>query len=193
VRGYVDDLPSLFATCRLSVAPLRYGGGIKGKIVTSLSLGVPVVATSIAAEGMDLRHDDSVLVADDPGAMADQIMRLYAEDDLWARLAANGYRVFQDNFSLEAGQGAVLTLLDGLVAARRDAIAVSHNHLIAEREDLIRARDAAVSGRDDASARLDAAVSGRDAALAQRDALLVSRSWRVTAPLRRLRTLLVRR
>ena len=52
VRGYVDDLALLFSTCRISVAPLRYGGGIKGKIVSSLSYGVPVVATSIAAEGI---------------------------------------------------------------------------------------------------------------------------------------------
>ena len=51
VRGHVKNLAPLFAACRLSIAPLRYGAGIKGKIVTSLSFGVPVVATSIAAEG----------------------------------------------------------------------------------------------------------------------------------------------
>src|SRR6185437_11726544 len=96
VRGYVKDLVPLFASCRLSVAPLRYGAGIKGKIVTSLSYGVPVVATSIAAEGADLRHDESVLIADTPAAMADQIIRLYDDDDLWQRLSANGYKTFQD-------------------------------------------------------------------------------------------------
>ena len=119
VRGYVKDLVPLFASCRLSVAPLRYGAGIKGKIVTSLSYGVPVVATSIAAEGADLRHDESILIADTPAAMADQIIRLYDDDDLWQRLSANGYKTFQDKFSLTAGAQKVLAVVDGLVASAR--------------------------------------------------------------------------
>jgi glycosyltransferase involved in cell wall biosynthesis len=117
VRGYVEDLASLFAACRLSVAPLRFGGGIKGKIVTSLSHGVPVVATSIATEGMGLRHNEDVVVADEPEAMAGQIMRLYADVELWQRLSANGYRAFREKFSLAAGTGKVLAVLDGLSGA----------------------------------------------------------------------------
>jgi glycosyltransferase involved in cell wall biosynthesis len=118
VRGYVEDLAPLFAACRMSVAPIRYGGGIKGKIVSSLSYGVPVVATSIAAEGMGLRPDEDILIADDPDLMAEQMMRLYHDADLWQRLSANGYQVFQDRFSLAAGAGKVLPVFDGLVAAR---------------------------------------------------------------------------
>ena len=83
VRGRVENLEQLFAACRLSVAPLRYGAGLKGKVVTSLSLGVPVVATSIAAEGAGLRDGENILIADDPGAMADQIIRLYDDTVLW--------------------------------------------------------------------------------------------------------------
>ena len=119
VRGYVEDLAPLFASCRLSVAPLRYGAGMKGKIVTSLSYGVPVVATSIAAEGADLRHNETILIADTPTAMADQIMRLYDNAHLWQRLSANGYKTFQDKFSLTAGAPQVLAVVDGLVASAR--------------------------------------------------------------------------
>jgi glycosyltransferase involved in cell wall biosynthesis len=116
VRGYVEDLARLFATCRLSIAPLRYGAGIKGKIVTSLSYGVPVVATSIAAEGTDLQHDETILVADAPDVMADQIMRLYDDADLWQQLSVNGHQAFQDKFSLTAGAHKVLAVVDALVA-----------------------------------------------------------------------------
>jgi glycosyltransferase involved in cell wall biosynthesis len=115
VRGHVADLVPLFARCRLSVAPLRFGGGIKGKIVTSLSHGVPVVATSIAAEGMELRHETDVLVADTPGDLADQIVRLRHDADLWRRLSHNGYRTFQEKFSLRAGADSVLAVFDRLV------------------------------------------------------------------------------
>ena len=119
IRSDVEDLASLFASCRLSIAPLRYGAGIKGKIVTSLSYGVPVVATPIAAEGSGLRHEETILIADTPNAIADQIMRLYNDDPLWQRLSTNGYQAFQDNFCLNAGGHKVLAVVDGLVASLR--------------------------------------------------------------------------
>ena len=118
IRGYVRDLPPLFKKHRLSVAPLRYGGGIKGKIVTSLSFGVPVVATSIAAEGMGLGTDDGILVADTADRMAEQIVRLYNHSDLWRRLSSNGYLTFQNRFSLSAGAGKVLAVISDLIGAR---------------------------------------------------------------------------
>jgi len=118
VRGYVRDLSPLFRKHRLSVAPLRYGGGIKGKIVTSLSLGVPVVATPIAAEGMGLGNEDDVLVADTADRMAEQIVRVYNDGDLWRRLSSNGYRTFQDRFTLAAGAGKVLAVINDLIGGR---------------------------------------------------------------------------
>jgi O-antigen biosynthesis protein len=119
IRGHVDDLARLFAACRLSVAPLRYGAGVKGKIVSSLSHGVPVVATSIAAEGAGLQHGKTILVADTPETMADLIMKLFDDDDLWQALSAQGYQAFRDTFSLEAGARKVLAVVDGLVASVR--------------------------------------------------------------------------
>jgi O-antigen biosynthesis protein len=117
VRGHVIDLGSLFNTCRLSIAPLRYGAGIKGKIVSSLSYGVPVVASSVAAEGMSLRHEEDVLVADDPDLMADQIVRLYNDANLWLRLSSNGYDAFRNTFSEATGKTKVIAVFDSL--ARR--------------------------------------------------------------------------
>jgi glycosyltransferase involved in cell wall biosynthesis len=116
VRGYVENLEGLFAACRLSVAPLRYGAGFKGKVVTSLSYGVPVVATSIAAEGAGLRDGEDILIADDPATMADRIVSLYNDTDLWQRLSENGYQAFQSNFSHAAGAKKILDVVNGLVA-----------------------------------------------------------------------------
>jgi len=117
VRGYVPDLAQLFATCRMSIAPLRYGGGVKGKIVTSLSYGVPVVATSVAAEGMGLRRDQDILVADEPDAIVEEIRRLCDDPALWRRLSANGLQAFQEKFSLAAGADRFLAVVDGLLAS----------------------------------------------------------------------------
>jgi glycosyltransferase involved in cell wall biosynthesis len=109
----------LFASCRLSIAPLRYGGGVKGKIVSSLSYGVPVVATSIAAEGMGLRHDHDVLIGDEPDTMADAIVRLYGDPALWRRLSRNGYETFVRTFSERASAKKIVRVFDDLVAAAR--------------------------------------------------------------------------
>lgn len=118
VRGYVKDLPPLFAKCRLSIAPLRYGGGIKGKIVTSLSLGLPVVATSIAAEGMNLRHGENILIADTPAAMADEILRIYSDDSLWLNISANGLKAFEARFSHSSGAPKIIALIESLCAGK---------------------------------------------------------------------------
>jgi len=54
LEGFVDDLDALLSETRLTVAPLRYGAGLKGKIATSIGVGVPCVGTSIAFEGMSI-------------------------------------------------------------------------------------------------------------------------------------------
>jgi glycosyltransferase involved in cell wall biosynthesis len=116
IRGHVEDLDSLFAGCRLSVAPLRFGSGVKGKIVTSLSYGVPVVATSIAAEGMQLRDGVDVLLADDPGEMANVIMKACSNPRAWQSLSTNARAAFARQFSHEAGSRKVLAVFDSLLA-----------------------------------------------------------------------------
>lgn len=116
VRGYVEDLQPLFAECRLSIAPLRFGGGIKGKIVTSLSYGVPVVASTIAAEGMQLVHNENILIADSPHDMADQILVACSDPVLWQKLSSNGLAAFARQFSHAAGKDRVLAVFDGLIS-----------------------------------------------------------------------------
>ncbi len=92
VRGHVPDLVPLFDGCRLSVAPLRYGAGVKGKVTQSLAQGLPVVATSMAAEGLDLVSGEHLFVADDPVAFADRVIELYTDEAVWNRLSLSGRR-----------------------------------------------------------------------------------------------------
>ena len=92
---------------RISVAPLRYGAGVKGKINLSMAHGQPVVATACAVEGMHLRDDEDVLVADDPQAFADAVVRLYEDETLWNAIARNGLDSVARNFSLEAARDVV--------------------------------------------------------------------------------------
>jgi GT2 family glycosyltransferase len=114
VHGYVEDVRPFFDSCLLSVAPLRYGAGVKGKINQSMSYGLPVVATSIAAEGMHLDHGENVLVADEPYEFAQHIIRLHRDADLWAKLAQNGLENIRQHFSFDAAKRNLDALLKEL-------------------------------------------------------------------------------
>ncbi|MEW6424291.1 MAG: glycosyltransferase [Bacillota bacterium] len=89
VTGYVPQIEPYLQLCRISVAPLRFGAGIKGKIGQAMAAGIPVVTTSIGAEGMDLVHEQNALIADDPQHFAREVIRLYGDKDLWEKLVKN--------------------------------------------------------------------------------------------------------
>jgi GT2 family glycosyltransferase len=114
MKGFVRDLEEFFAGMRLSVAPLRYGAGLKGKVISSLSFGVPVVATRVAVEGGGFTDGENVLVADGGDAMADAIVRLYADREGWERQAAAGRQFFIENFSVESVAGRLSALMQAL-------------------------------------------------------------------------------
>lgn len=107
VHGHVADIDPYMDGCRLAIAPLRYGAGVKGKINLSMAHGQPVVATACAVEGMHLRDGEDVLVADDPQAFADAVVCLYEDEALWRALAHNGLESVAHNFSIEAARETV--------------------------------------------------------------------------------------
>jgi glycosyltransferase involved in cell wall biosynthesis len=99
IAGFVADVAPHYHAARLSVSPLRYGAGVKGKVNLSMQYGVPVVATSISAEGMYLENDRNVLVADTAEAFADAVIRLHSDDALWMRLREGGLANIEAHFS----------------------------------------------------------------------------------------------
>ncbi|HEY6047342.1 MAG TPA: glycosyltransferase family 4 protein, partial [Pyrinomonadaceae bacterium] len=80
ITGYLADVDPIFQSCRIFIAPLRFGSGMKGKIGQALSYGLPVVTTSVGAEGMDLRDESEVLIADDANKFAEAVIKLYSDE-----------------------------------------------------------------------------------------------------------------
>ncbi len=107
VHGHVPDIAPYMDGCRIALAPLRYGAGVKGKVNLSMAHGQPVVATACAVEGMHLRDGHDVLVADAPEAFAEAVVRLYGDEALWNALARNGLENVARHFSLDAARGTV--------------------------------------------------------------------------------------
>jgi glycosyltransferase involved in cell wall biosynthesis len=111
VHGHVPDLDPYMDGCRVALAPLRFGAGVKGKINLSMAHGQPVVGTSIACEGMHLTDGVDVLVADDPVEFAAAVVRAYIDRDLWKRLSEHGAANVRQHFSVEAARETVLASL----------------------------------------------------------------------------------
>lgn len=111
VHGYVPSMQPFLDGFRLSVAPLRYGAGVKGKVNQSMAHGQPVVATNMAAEGMNLQHEVDVMIADDADAFAQAVVRLYRDRALWERLAANGLANIERHFSVQTAKLTLQNLL----------------------------------------------------------------------------------
>ena len=113
VAGYVEDLTPLFQHARVFVAPLRYGAGVKGKVGQSMAQGLPIVATKVAAEGMNAVFGKDLLVADEPAAFAVAVTRLIDDDNLWLQLRANGKKLIRQTQSIEVARIKLGSILNG--------------------------------------------------------------------------------
>ena len=109
--GFVEDVEPLLDHARVSLAPLRYGAGVKGKINQAMACGLPVVATTVAAEGMGLIYEEELLVTDTPQGMADAIIRLNGDEKLWRKISEGGYDNVRRHFSRRAARTALESIL----------------------------------------------------------------------------------
>jgi len=112
VHGWVADLVPLHRRCRLSVAPLRFGAGVKGKVGESMVAGLPTVGTPVAVEGMGLVDGQHVLVAADAAGFADRVVTLLEDDALWCALSSAGAGVIAQRFGPDVARAALRDVLD---------------------------------------------------------------------------------
>ncbi len=122
ILGYIPDLADLFERVRLSVAPLRFGAGMKGKVVSSLSHGVPVVASSIAMEGMSIGKYLQTLIADKPAAFADCVASTYTNQEEWEQLSQAALDCSCKQFSLEVVTPKIQQVFKQLFQLRQERV-----------------------------------------------------------------------
>lgn len=102
VVGYVDDTTPYLSSSDVSVAPLRFGGGMKGKIGEALAHGLPVVTTPVGAEGFGFTVGEHVLVGSTPDELASLIAKLWTERDTYDRIRAAGWAFVNERLSTAA-------------------------------------------------------------------------------------------
>jgi polysaccharide biosynthesis protein PslH len=101
VMGEVADMAEPLARARVSVAPLRTGSGQQSKLLEAMACGTPVVASPLAASGMDAVDGEHLLVAEGADATATAVVRLLEDDALAGRLAASARRLVEERYTWE--------------------------------------------------------------------------------------------
>lgn len=102
VHGYVENINTMLTGALLSIAPLRYGAGVKGKIATSMAAGLPVVSSSIGVEGMNLTHNSNIMIANSISEFVSSIIQLYNDSRLWSQISKNGILFAEKNWGADA-------------------------------------------------------------------------------------------
>ena len=117
VTGWIPDLRPVYDRARLSVAPMRVGAGVKGKIGEALSFGLPTVTTTLGIEGMHVLPGRDILVGDTAEAFADCVAEAYLSQPAWEGLRTNGARAIEDQFGRKATDGRIDELVEAVAAA----------------------------------------------------------------------------
>ena len=85
----------------MAVVPLRYGAGVKGKVIEAIYNGIPIVTTNIGAEGIP-EIDQFVVVEDSADTFAKQVVDLYGDDVKLAKMAEQSQQYIKEHFSMDA-------------------------------------------------------------------------------------------
>jgi glycosyltransferase involved in cell wall biosynthesis len=119
LTGLVDDVRPLIAQAAAYVVPLRVGGGTRLKILDALSMGKAIISSPVGCEGLEVRHGEHLLVADDPQAFAAEIVRVLRDRTLAQRLGAAGRALVERRYEWTVIAGDLLRVYES--AAQRHA------------------------------------------------------------------------
>jgi sugar transferase (PEP-CTERM/EpsH1 system associated) len=98
VTGTVDDVRPFYREAMAAIVPLKVGGGSRLKILEAMAAGVPVVSTTLGAEGLDVRHGENILIADSNEQLAEAISNVVENGELQKRLSSAGRALASEHY-----------------------------------------------------------------------------------------------
>lgn len=105
LTGFIEDVEPLFKKSRIFITPLRFGSGIKVKVINSLYRGIPTVTTSIGTEGLKVKDGEHIYIKDNPTEYVNAINTLLTNKDIWEKFSTNArtiaHQYYTWNYVLE--------------------------------------------------------------------------------------------
>jgi len=101
IKGWAESVSDVMSKARVCLAPLRFGAGLKGKLLDAMIYGTPSVTTSIGAEGMNGDLPFSGLVNDEVDEIFNASVKLYSDKKLWLQSQKNGFSILENRFKRE--------------------------------------------------------------------------------------------
>lgn len=127
ITGWVPDVKEYIDKCRVEVVPLRYGAGNKGKVGEALSSGIPIVTTSIGAEGMGIEHGTHAFISDEPNDFAEKVIQLYQDEQLWEKFSSNGKKLIESQYSSELMRKRLQFIFNNTKQSLKTSYALNHS------------------------------------------------------------------
>ena len=116
IKGFIPDLDGLLSRTRLTIAPLRYGAGLKGKVASSIGAGVPCIGTDVAFEGMaEDGLPDVKFLATTPKSFAEIAEALYFDTEKWTAASLAGVEYHNANYAYRNVSTVYQQMLDSLL------------------------------------------------------------------------------
>ncbi len=113
VTGFVDDLRPVLGRATLAIVPIHVAHGVQSKALTGMALGLPTVITPAAAGGIQVRHEEHALVAENAEDFASAVVRLLESREDRLRLAAAGREFIESRHDWERNLPFLERLLSG--------------------------------------------------------------------------------
>ncbi len=114
VKGWAADKKQVYMNSRVCLAPLRFGAGLKGKLIDAMLFGTPCVTTSTGAEGMQRQLPWNGFIADHAGEIAKKAILLYQDEETWNQARINGLNLLNNNFNKQFFESALKDCIDHL-------------------------------------------------------------------------------
>ena len=118
VLGFVPDVTPHYRDSDISIAPLTWGGGLKGKIAEAMAHGLPVIATTVGVSGFGLSSGNNAVVADAPSDFVDGIAKLHMDREFYELIRKNGWAFVEAHFGEKAIRARVKALFDQIYLCR---------------------------------------------------------------------------
>jgi glycosyltransferase involved in cell wall biosynthesis len=114
VHGRAEDAKTVIENSRVLLAPLRFGAGLKGKLLDAMESGTPTVTTSIGAEGMTYQNKWNGMIEDSSETFIDAAIELYTNQNIWETSQKNGIDIIRNVFSTDVHEERLIKKINEL-------------------------------------------------------------------------------